>query len=132
MPTAASGAGPRAARARPPPTERCWTRRGDCSPNPDASSTLGGGVLLIGDGLEPRGAVAVGCAFEHGDVAHHVVSGSAVPVLLARWGPHGVAGAHPDDGAVAARDHANAFGDVQGLTVGVRVPVRACAGGEAD
>jgi hypothetical protein len=53
---------------------------------------VGRGVLLVGDGLEPGGAVAVLDAFEHGEVAHHAVDAGAVPVLLTGRSPDCVAG----------------------------------------
>jgi hypothetical protein len=40
-------------------------------------------VFRVGDRLQPGGAVTVWGAFEHGDVAHEVVGGAAVPVLFA-------------------------------------------------
>ena len=49
-------------------------------------------VLLVGDGFEPAGAVAGAVAFEHGEVAHQVAGGGAVPVFFAGSGPDGVAG----------------------------------------
>jgi len=66
-------------------------------PRPRGSSCLGSGisgagglrrghgVLLVDDGLEPGGAVALPGAFEHRDVAHDVAGSAAVPVLLAGW-----------------------------------------------
>src|SRR6266566_5129619 len=96
------------------------------------SVLVGGLILIVGDRLEPGGAVAFSGAFEHGEVAHEVALGSAVPVLLARRRVDGVAGAHADDGAVAGRDEADAVGDVQRLADGMGVPVGAGAGGEAD
>jgi hypothetical protein len=75
---------------------------------------LGRCVLLVGDGFEPGGAVAVVGAFEHREVAHHAVDGGAVPVFFTGWGPDGVAGPHVDDGAIAVDDESGAVGAVQG------------------
>ena len=44
---------------------------------------VGGLVLLVGDRFEPCRSVSSGDAFEHGEVAHEVSGGGAVPVFLA-------------------------------------------------
>lgn len=44
---------------------------------------VGGLVLLVGDQFEPCRSVSSGDAFEHGEVAHEVSGGGAVPVFLA-------------------------------------------------
>src|SRR5258708_26952503 len=76
---------------------------------------VGGLVLLVGDWFEPGGAVSSGDALEHGEVAHEVADGGAVPVFLAWGGVGGVAGVHADDCAVAGLHEPDAVGDVQGL-----------------
>ncbi len=67
-------------------------------------------------------------AFPHGDVGHEVVGGGAVPVPLAGRGVDGVARADLGDLAAAGLDQAAAFGDMQRLPYGVRVPRGAGAG----
>src|SRR5438445_313614 len=96
------------------------------------SAFVGQLILLVGDGFEPGGAVTVAGAFEHGQVTHEVAVGGAVPVFLAGRRVDGIAGTHPDDGAVAGDDKTGPVGDVQGLADGVGVPVGAGAGGEPD
>jgi hypothetical protein len=63
-------------------------------------------------------------------MGHEVVGQCAVPVLLARWSVHGVAGPHHHDLA-AGGDDAEALGDVQRLAETVAVPGGAGARGEA-
>jgi hypothetical protein len=82
-----------------------------------------GGVLPVGDGLQPRGAVAVLDSFEHRDVAHHAVHTRAVPVLLTGRRPDGVPGCEANDGAVAGHHQTGAVGAQQRLPQGVGVPV---------
>src|ERR1700736_6726371 len=90
-----------------------------------------GGILRVAHVLEPRDGLAVE-HFLHGDVHHAGVGTGAVPVLLARWNPHGVTGA---DFA-----HRPAFGlhppdpedDVQRLPERMGVPRGARARLEAD
>jgi hypothetical protein len=89
---------------------------------------VGGGVLPVGDRLELGGAVAALGALEHGEMAHHVVGGATVPVLLTRRGIYGVPCSHPDHRAVPSGNEADAVGDVQGLAHRVGVPVGARAG----
>src|ERR1700761_3283707 len=99
---------------------------------PASGSAVGKLVLVVGDGFEPSGAVAVTGAFEHGEVAHEVVLRGAVPVFLAGRGVDGVAGTHADDGAVPGGNQTGPVGDVQGLADSVGVPVGPGAGCEAD
>src|SRR5215218_3025792 len=92
----------------------------------------GGGVLLVGDGLEPgRGVRPVGVVLEQREVAHEGVGGGAVPVLLPGRADGGVAGADAQHGAVAGADEADALADVQGLADGGDVPVAAGPRSEA-
>ena len=92
------------------------------------SGLVGCGVLLVGDGLQPGGAVAVGDSFEHRNVAHHAVHPGTVPVLLTRRGPDRVTGGEPDDSAVAGDDQAGAVCAEQRLSQRVGVPVGARTG----
>src|SRR5262249_30268938 len=60
-----------------------------CMARPSADRS---GILRVGDVLEPGDGLAVE-RFLHRDVHHASVGAGAVPVLLARRNPHGVAGA---------------------------------------
>ncbi|SFH20740.1 PHP domain-containing protein [Streptomyces mirabilis] len=101
-------------------------------PSAPVLAVEGVGVLLVGDGFKPGGAVSVGVADNHGDVGHERGVGGAVPVLLAGRALDGLSGAHACDVSVSGADQSDAVGDVEGLAVGVGVPIRAGAGGEAD
>jgi len=90
------------------------------------------GVLLVGDGLEPRGAVAVLATDEHRDVAHDGRVRAPVPVLLTRWGPDSVTGTEAQHAAVAIDDQTLALSAVERLTKSMRVPVGAGARGETN
>jgi hypothetical protein len=67
-----------------------------------------GGVLLVGDVLEPGGAVAVGGALIQGDVGHEIARCGAVPVCFAGRGIDNLAGPGHDDVAVAGADQRDA------------------------
>lgn len=56
-----------------------------------ALALVGGLVLLVGHQVEPGGSVAIGDALQHGEVAHEIVVGGAVPVLLTGRCINGVA-----------------------------------------
>jgi hypothetical protein len=60
-------------------------------------------------------------------MAHHRVSGAAVPVLLPGRGPDGLPRAQPDRRAVARDDQADAVGADEQLAVGMGVPLGAGA-----
>ena len=47
------------------------------------------------------GSIPAGDAFEHGEMAHHDVGGGGMPTIVTGRRPHGVAGTHANDGAVA-------------------------------
>ena len=68
----------------------------------------------IGDRLEPDRAVTAQGALEHGEMAHHGVGGTTVPVLFTRRGIHGVTSSHPDHRSVPSGEEPDALGDVQG------------------
>src|SRR5947209_7825782 len=65
-------------------------------------------------------------------MGHETVGGGDVPVLLAGLEEHAVAGADDLDGASAPLREADALGDVDALTVGMRVPGGARARREMD
>ena len=83
---------------------------------------------MLQPGRACRGVVAV---FQHGKVLHESIEARAVPVFLARRGVDGFARVEFDDRAAACLYPGHAVGDVQGLTVDMRVPGRASAGGES-
>lgn len=88
--------------------------------------------MLVGDGFEPGRAVSVAIADDHGDVSHEGGVGGSVPMLFTGRALDGLAGRNAYDVAVTGADQAGAVGDVEGLAVGVGVPVGAGSGGEAD
>src|SRR4051794_26327008 len=89
-------------------------------------------VLLIGHVLAPGDGGAAVVDLLHGDVHHEATRGGAVPVVLARFEEHAVAGADLLDRAAFALATADALGDEDRLPVRVRVPGGAGAGGEVD
>src|SRR5579884_75722 len=58
----------------------------------------------------------------HGDMEHEAVPGGAVPVVFARFKEDAVAGANDLNRAAFALAETDTLGDVDGLSVGVRVP----------
>ena len=80
----------------------------------------------------PRGAGAGLVDLEHREVGHEARRRRAVPVLLARLEEHAVAGADQFDLPSPPLHEPHAFGDVHGLTVGMRVPGRSRARCEAN
>jgi hypothetical protein len=91
-----------------------------------------GAVLLVADVLTPRDRTALLVDFLHRKVGHEAVRGGAVPVVLARLKEHPVARANYLYRSAAALREADAFGDVDGLAVGVGVPRGPRARGEVD
>src|ERR1700735_2359098 len=89
-------------------------------------------VLLVGDPLEPGRGLSVAGGVEDRVMAHHVLSGAAMEMLLARRGPHALAGAQHDGLPVAGADQPDAVSAHQQLPVDVTVPIGARAGGEPD
>src|SRR5262249_63004 len=69
---------------------------------------------------------------EHGKVGHEAVRRGAVPVLLSRLEEHTIS--WPDDFNLPTTTlaKANAFGDIDGLAVGMRMPRRPRARCEVD
>ena len=90
-------------------------------------------VLLVGDVLAPvgLGALAAGDGFGDGQVGHEVAGCDAVPVPFAGRGADDVAGVDFPGLAAAWLVEAVAFGDVEGLPGGVRVPCGAGRRGES-
>src|ERR1022692_2541884 len=87
-----------------------------------AASARGLGlVLLVGHRLQP-GHVLAALMFLHGDVLHAVLGRGAVPVLLARRNPNGVASAHRTDRTTPGLHVADARGDVQSLSERMGMP----------
>ena len=74
------------------------------------------------------GTVAFRVDVEHRDVSHEARRRGAMPVVLARLEEHTVAGADDLDRPAATLGQADAFGDEDGLAVGMRVPRRAGPG----
>src|SRR5919202_3334366 len=81
-----------------------------------------GTVLLVGDVLAPGDGAALLVDFLHRYVGHEAVRGGTVPVVLAGLEEHAVARTDHLDWSAAALAEADAFGDVDGLAVGVGVP----------
>ena len=80
----------------------------------------------------PQVALAFVVDLQHREVRHEAVGGGAVPVLLAGLEEDAVARADDLDRPAAALAEADAFGDVDGLAVGVRVPGCSRARREVD
>src|ERR1051326_1431255 len=72
------------------------------------------GILRVADVLEPSDGLAVE-RFLHGDVHHAGIGAGAVPMLLARRNPHGVAGAYFAHRPALGLYPSGAEDDVQGL-----------------
>src|SRR5205807_5821640 len=89
-------------------------------------------VLLVGDVLAPVDGAALVVDLLHRQMGHEAVGRGAVPVVLARLEVDAVAGADDLDRTVAPLAAPDAFGDVDGLTKGVRVPGRAGTWGEVN
>src|SRR5215475_15770273 len=79
------------------------------------------GILLVADLLHPLHVLAVECLVES-DMHHAGVGRGAVPVLLARRDPHGVAGADFLYRSAPGLHPATAHEDVQRLAERVGVP----------
>src|SRR5262249_2133148 len=80
-----------------------------------------GGILRVGDVLEPRDRLAVEHLL-HGDVDHTGVGAGAVPVLLAGRNPYGVAGADLAHRAALGPHPPDAEDDMQRLAERMGVP----------
>src|ERR1043166_5612386 len=78
-------------------------------------------ILCVGDVLEPGDGLAVE-RFLHGNVHHAGVGAGAVPVLLARRNPHGVAGADFAHRPALGLHPARAEDDVERLPERMGVP----------
>src|SRR3989442_1769405 len=89
-------------------------------------------VLSVADMVAPGGAVAFVVHVQHRDVSHEARRRGAMPVVLARLEEHAVARANDLDRPTATLREADAFGDEDGLAVGVRVPRGAGARREVD
>src|SRR6266852_8940588 len=90
------------------------------------------GVIRVADMVSPGGTVAFRVDVEHRDVSHEARRRGAMPVVLARLEEHTVAGADDLDRPAATLGQADAFGDEDGLAVGMRVPRRAGPRREVD
>src|SRR5581483_2988891 len=80
--------------------------------------------------LEPFDMLAVE-RFLHGEVLHRIIRRGAVPMLLARRNPHGIAGADFADRPTPGLHAANAGENAQRLSEWMRVPGSPRAGLEA-
>ena len=89
-------------------------------------------VLRVRDGLAESAGAAVLVELLDGDVGHEPVRGGAVPVVLPGFEEHAVAGPDLLDGTALALSAPDAFGDVDGLSVWVGVPMGTCAGSEVN
>src|SRR5215204_1757611 len=87
-------------------------------------------VLLVGDVLAPGDGAAGLVVLLHGDVDHEAVRRGAVPVVLARFEEHTVAGPDDLDRSALALAQADALGDEDRLAVRVGVPRGARPRGE--
>ena len=88
---------------------------------------LGGGVVGVGDGLEPGVLVGLGVALD-GKVGKPAVGGGAVPVIGVGGDFDDVAGLEPTGGLAALLVEAFAGDADEDLAAGVAVPVVAAAG----
>src|ERR1700677_2416257 len=89
-------------------------------------------VLRVGHvGTPPMGRLVRG-ALAHGDVAHEMLRGGAVPVLFVRRRVDDVARTDLVTILPAALNQADALRDVEGLPETVGVPGRAGPGSEVD
>src|SRR5690348_17114960 len=89
-------------------------------------------ILFVGDVLAPRRALALVVDLEHGKVRHEAVRRGAVPVLLTRLEEHAIPWPDGFNWPATTLAEAGAFGDIDGLAVGMRVPRRSRARCEVD
>src|SRR5439155_24928980 len=89
-------------------------------------------VLLIGDVCAPGGGFSVFGDLNQRQVGHESLRRGAVPVILAGFEDDAAARADLFHRGTATLHATDALRDVDGLTVGMRVPGGARAGGETD